>query len=59
MYFLKNKGHLKGADGLPQRLSGKESACNAGDMGSIPGWEDSPGEANGNPFQYSCCYCYC
>ena len=31
---------------------GKESACNAGDPGSIPGWERSPGEGNGNPLQY-------
>ena len=33
---------------------GKESACNAGDLGSIPGWGRSPGEENGNPLQYSC-----
>ena len=33
---------------------GKESACNAGDMGSIPGSGRSPGEGNGNPLQYSC-----
>ena len=32
----------------------KESACSAGDLGSIPGWERSPGEGNGNPLQYSC-----
>ena len=32
----------------------KESACNARDLGSIPGWERSPGEGNGNPLQYSC-----
>ena len=32
----------------------KESACNAGDVGSIPGLERSPGEGNGNPPQYSC-----
>ena len=32
----------------------KESACNARDPGSIPGWKDSPGEGNGNPLQYSC-----
>ena len=32
----------------------KESACNAGDPGSIPGLERSPGEVKGNPFQYSC-----
>ena len=30
------------------------SACNAGDLGSIPGSERSPGEGNGNPLQYSC-----
>ena len=32
---------------------GKESACNAGDTGSIPGLGRSPGEGNGNPLQYS------
>ena len=32
----------------------KESACNTGDPGSIPGSERSSGEGNGNPFQYSC-----
>ena len=31
----------------------KESACNAGDLGSIPGLRRSPGEGYGNPFQYS------
>ena len=33
---------------------GKESACKAGVVGSIPGQERSPGEGNGNPLQYSC-----
>ena len=33
---------------------GKASACNAGDLSSIPGSRRSPGEENGNPFQYSC-----
>ena len=33
---------------------GKESACNAGDKGLIPGLERSLGEGNGNPLQYSC-----
>ena len=33
---------------------GKESVCNAGDLGSIPGLGRSPGEGNGNPLQYSC-----
>ena len=32
----------------------KEFACNAGDLGSIPGSGISPGEGNGNPLQYSC-----
>ena len=32
----------------------KESACNAGDTGSIPGSGGPPGEGNGNPLQYSC-----
>ena len=33
---------------------GKGSACNAGDLGLIPGSGRSPGEGNGNPLQYSC-----
>ena len=32
----------------------KESACNEGDLGLIPGLGRSPGEGNGNPLQYSC-----
>ena len=32
----------------------KESACNAGDVGLIPGSERSPGEENGYSLQYSC-----
>ena len=43
--------------GLPGWLSGKESACNAGDAGdegSIPGLGRSPGGGNGNLLQYSC-----
>ena len=35
----------------------KNLPANAGDIrdaGSIPGWERSPGEGHGNPFQYSC-----
>ena len=39
---------------LPSCLSSKESACNAGDPGSIPGSGRSPGEGNGNQLQYSC-----
>ena len=40
--------------GLPKWLSGRESTCQAGDEGSIPGLGRSPGERNGNPLQYSC-----
>ena len=40
--------------GFPYSSVGKESACNAGDLGSIPGSGKSPGEGNGNPLQYSC-----
>ena len=40
--------------GFPGGSDGKESAFNAGDPGSFSGWEDSPGEGNGNPLQYSC-----
>ena len=39
--------------GFPGGSDSKESACNAGDPGSIPGLERSPGEGNGNPLQYS------
>ena len=39
---------------FPHSLVGKESACNAGDPGSIPGSGRSPGEGNGTPLQYSC-----
>ena len=39
---------------LPCSSDGKESACNAGDLGSIPGSGKSSGEGNGNPLQYSC-----
>ena len=40
--------------GFPSGLDGKASVCNAGDPGSIPGLERSPGEGNGSPLQYSC-----
>ena len=66
MYFLKNKGHLKRADELPQWLSGKESACNAEDMvqslgGKIPWrrkWQPTPvflpGESHGRRSLVGC-----
>ena len=40
--------------GFPGGSVCKESACNAGDLGSIPELGRSPGEGNGNPLQYSC-----
>ena len=40
--------------GFPGGLVGKESACNAGDPGSIPGLGRSPVEGDGHPLQYSC-----
>ena len=39
---------------LPGGSDGKESACNEGDLGPIPGSGRSPGEGNGNPLQCSC-----
>ena len=49
---------LRGDDsnhlGFPGGSSGKEAACNAGDLGSIPGLGRSPGGGHGNLIQYSC-----
>ena len=49
LYRLSHQGR-----GFPYSSGGQESACNAGDLGSIPGSGRSPGEGNGNPLQYSC-----
>ena len=40
--------------GFPRSSVGKESACNAGDLDSIPALGRSPREGNGNPLQYPC-----
>ena len=40
--------------GVSLSSAGKESACSAREMGSIPGSGRSPGEGNGYPLQYSC-----
>ena len=40
--------------GFPGGSDSKKSACNAEDLGLIPGLGRSPGEGNGNPLQYSC-----
>ena len=45
-------GAMKGTV-LPDSSIGKESACNVGDPGLIPGSGRSPGEGNGYPLQYS------
>ena len=42
--------------GFPDGSDGKESACNARNLGSIPGSERSAGERIGYPFQYSWAY---
>ena len=44
--------HIDGR--FPPSSVSKESACNAGDTGLIPGSGRSPREGNGNPLQYSC-----
>ena len=49
-----NPGFLHYKQRLPWWLRYKESSCNAGDLGLIPGLEISPGEGNGNPLWYSC-----
>ena len=46
--------HLSVYIGFPCGLDSKESNCNAGDLGLIPGLGRSPGEGNGNPLQYCC-----
>ena len=54
--FRKKKGKIKYSKsmGFPCSSVGKESACNAGNPGLIPGSGRSPGKGNGNPLQYSC-----
>jgi len=49
-----NRQDLDQAMGFPGGSDGKESACNAGDVGSIPGLGRSHGKGNGYPLQYSC-----
>ena len=47
-------GRLAMSEVLPFSSDGKESACNAEDLGSIPGLGRSSGKGSGNPLQYSC-----
>ena len=51
--MLTSKPDLTFKKGFPGGSVSKESACNAGDLGSIPGSVRFPGEGNGNPLQYS------
>ena len=54
MKCIKIMESLTSIMGFPGGSEGKVSACNAGDLGSIPGSGRSPGEGNGNPLQYPC-----
>ena len=51
--FYLQSGREASLVGFPGGSEGKVSACNARDLGSIPGLGRSPGEGNGNPLQYS------
>ena len=58
---VKNRGWCRDNCRVPSKgvgftgsSDGKESTCNARDLGSIPGSGRSPGERHGNPLQYSC-----
>ena len=52
--YGKTKSLLACLTGFPGGSDGKGSACNAGDLGLIPGSERYTGEGNGNPHQHSC-----
>ena len=52
-YFFFFFNFLTGVMGFSGGSAGKESACNAGNLGLIPGLERSPGEGKGYPLQYS------
>ena len=60
MYIEKNKKFViffllkSDLPDFPGTSAGRESAYNAGDLGSIPGLGRYPGEGHGNPLQYSC-----
>ena len=48
MFLMSTPGNL----GFPEASAGKESACNAEDLGLIPGLGRSPGEGKGYPYQF-------
>ena len=47
-------GWFRVPEGFPGGSDSKKSACNSGDLGSVPGLGRSPGGGHGNPLQYSC-----
>ena len=49
-----DSGLLPATLGVPGGSEGKESTCNVGDLGLIPGLGRSPRGGHGNPLQYSC-----
>ena len=52
-YKVQFRGRQLGRQAFPGGSDGKESACNVGDLGSIPGLGRRPGERNGYSLQYS------
>ena len=54
LLMKKKNNQFKKEMGFPGSSEDKESACYAGELGSIPGLGRSPGEGNGNPLQYPC-----
>ena len=54
MTFVDNLNVLSYLKSFPDDSDGKESTCNAGDQGLIPGLGRSPGGGHGNPLQYLC-----
>ena len=52
--ILLNSAGTKPPSCLPAGSDGKESACNVGELGSIPGLRRSLGGGHSNPLQYSC-----
>ena len=53
-FYHSKRLHERSEIKLSGGSDGKESACDAGDPGSIPGLERSPGGEHGNPLQYPC-----
>ena len=54
MPWRRNRLSIPGCMGFPGGSNGKESTCNSGDLGSIPGLGRSPGEGHSNSAQYFC-----